>query len=65
MEYTYLLTSQLENQRKYFEEKIAALEVSASFLMIFFFEDFTEGPILNYFFQALQDLFWTIFFQGL
>ena len=29
LEYTYLLTSQLESQRRYFEEKIARVETSA------------------------------------
>ena len=29
LEYTYLLTSQLESQRRYFEEKIARLETNA------------------------------------
>ena len=29
LEYTYLLTSQLESQRRYFEEKIARVETNA------------------------------------
>ena len=29
LEYTYLLTSQLDSQRKYFEEKISRVEDSA------------------------------------
>ena len=30
LQYTYLLTSQLESQRRYFEEKLAALEQECS-----------------------------------
>ena len=30
LEYTYLLTSQLESQRRYFEEKLARVEENAS-----------------------------------